>query len=162
MFAFNRFLYLFFSSQLILTYSSHGIVHGTLIIIETKFCLVISTVVPKLAKLIPLYSQSVGSVFILNCNVYQGNLPLLFKWLKDNVAIDSSRFEIESKNYFSQLAINAINVEDAGNYTCTVSDSSYQIDSQWSILEVKGLFASLYSFDLAMFAIWIKCGAYEL
>lgn len=162
MFAFNHLLYLLFSTQLILTYSSNGIVHFTLISIETKFCLVIFTVVPKLAKLNPLYSQSVGSVFILNCNVYQGNLPLLFKWQKDNVAIDSSRIEIESKNYFSQLALNAINVEDAGNYTCTVSDSSYQMDSQWSILEVKGLSVSLYFFGLEMFAIWIKCGAYEL
>ena len=112
------------------------------------------TVSPKITKFNSFYSQPIDSSFMLTCNVYQGTQPLQFKWLKNGSPLDysatttstnnldesssSSNLEIETKHYFSHLILHRISVHDSSNYSCVVS-SPFGIDSQWSVLEVKGL-----------------------
>ena len=98
---------------------------------------------PKLAKWqTTLSQQPVGSLLALLCNAIQGTRPIKFQWLRNGVEIQNNihlnRFSIDIKLSFSQFTLHDIQVTDSGNYSCLVSND-FGFDSQWSVLEVKGL-----------------------
>ena len=79
---------------------------------------------------------------MLICNVYQGSQPLQFKWFKNEIPLNSEDVEIETKNIFSHLTLPKIGIEESANYSCVVSNL-FGIDTQWSVLQVKGLLFTL-------------------
>ena len=95
---------------------------------------------PKIAKFNSFHQQRISSLFMLTCNVVQGNEPFKFQWLKNNVELnsDSSRHKINTQNTFSVFSLIQIEPSDSGNYSCAVGND-YGFDVQWSVLEVKGL-----------------------
>lgn len=105
-------------------------------------------VLPKIAKFNSAYSQPSGSLFMLTCNVYQGSEPLHFQWLKNDGPIDhghrSANIVIEIKDSFSHLSVKNIGLDDSANYSCVVSNQ-IGFDTQWSVLQVKGLWDLEYS-----------------
>lgn len=100
---------------------------------------------PQIAKFLSFSRQSKNSDFVLTCSVIQGNKPLQFEWYKDGHRMDSKkpidsppRYQIDTKNSFSLFNLNHIESHDSGNYSCVVSNQ-YGFDTQWSVLQVKGL-----------------------
>ena len=79
---------------------------------------------------------------MLTCNVYQGSQLLQFKWFKNEILLNSEDVEIETKNIFSHLTLPKIDIEDSANYSCVVSNQ-FGFDTQWSVLQVKGLLFTL-------------------
>ena len=70
-----------------------------------------------------------------------GVAPLKFFWTKNGHSISQSpdpRIKIDVDDDFSMITIKNIQIDDAGNYSCTVQNR-FGIDSQWSLLQVKGL-----------------------
>ena len=106
----------------------------TQILIQTLYL-----VPPKLESITPFHSRSLGTFFILNCNIYEGSQPLQFQWYKNEQPIQQpGNVNIETKQFFSHLSLSNIGVNDSGNYSCVVSNP-FGIDTQWSMLQVKGL-----------------------
>lgn len=69
-----------------------------------------------------------------------GAAPLKFIWTKNGHSISQtsdSRIKIDLDDDFSMITIKNIQIDDAGNYSCIVQNR-YGIDSQWSMLQVKG------------------------
>ncbi|KAJ6222590.1 hypothetical protein RDWZM_001135, partial [Blomia tropicalis] len=92
---------------------------------------------PKLGNITPFHSRPLGTLFILNCNVYEGSQPLQFQWYKNEQPIQQpGNVNIETKQFFSHLSLSNIGVNDSGNYSCVVSNP-FGIDTQWSMLQVK-------------------------
>lgn len=78
------------------------------------------------------------------CSVISGTKPLRFQWLKNGMEFDQSsngfeakRYDIDTKPFSSHFALHDIDSNDAGNYSCIVSNS-FGFDAQWSVLQVKG------------------------
>ena len=95
---------------------------------------------PRLFEFKNSYSQPVNSRFVINCNYISGVAPLKFFWTKNGHSIpqsSDSRIKIDVDDDFSMITIKNIKIDDAGNYSCTVQNR-FGIDSQWSMLQVKG------------------------
>src|SRR2546422_966202 len=95
---------------------------------------------PKLFK--PLSSDPVaeGSMFGVFCSVLSGSGPLFFQWSKNGQKLpdsSSNNYKIETSEQRSILDIKSISRNDAGNYTCTVTNA-YGIDSYSVNLLIKG------------------------
>nr|XP_027202352.1 obscurin-like [Dermatophagoides pteronyssinus] len=110
------------------------------------FCLFIFTksvysgVAPKLTRFNPEIIQPIDSSLVLNCAAYLGSHPLRFQWFKNGLIIDnqSNRYQIDTKSDFSFLRISDIQLNDSGNYSCSVINEN-GLDQQWSSLQVQGL-----------------------
>ena len=95
---------------------------------------------PRLVEFKNFYTQPVNSRFILTCSKMDGAAPLKFIWTKNGHSISQtsdSRIKIDLDDDFSMITIKNIQIDDAGNYSCIVQNR-YGIDSQWSMLQVKG------------------------
>jgi len=53
------------------------------------------------------------------------------------LAKDTDRYQIDTKQVFSQFSLNNLIAEDSANYSCIVSND-YGFDVQWSVLQVIG------------------------
>ena len=86
------------------------------------------------------FNQPQGSVFILICNTIDGKSPFEFFWKKNGHPFNTedARIVIETEDTFSQLMIKNLTIFDSGNFSCFVQNS-YGFDSQWTVLQVKGL-----------------------
>lgn len=106
---------------------------------------------PQIAKFHSSLSQPIGSVFALFCNALSGSKPFRFQWFKDgeelggqsSTLLHSARFQVDTKQVFSHLMLHDLVPSDSGNYSCTVSND-FGLHTQWSVLQVKGLFLSYY------------------
>ena len=98
---------------------------------------------PKVTRFHNEIIQPKDSSFVLNCAAYIGSHPLRFQWMKNGLTIDKQlmqldRIQIETKHDYSVLKILDIELNDSGNYSCTViNDDGF--DAQWSLLQVQGL-----------------------
>lgn len=74
----------------------------------------------------------------MTCALNKGSLPLNFQWKKDkNDLLNSENIRIRNIDDVSVLAIDPINAESRGNYTCVVSNSLGK-DEHTAALMVKG------------------------
>ncbi|OTF81424.1 Immunoglobulin-like protein, partial [Euroglyphus maynei] len=97
---------------------------------------------PRLLEFKNFYTQPINSRFVLTCNKLDGVAPLKFLWTKNGQSISQtpdSRIKIDVYDDFSMFMIKNIQIVDAGNYSCIVQNP-YGIDSQWSMLQIKGRF----------------------
>ncbi|KAH6928080.1 hypothetical protein HPB50_011607 [Hyalomma asiaticum] len=79
----------------------------------------------------------VGERTSVMCATTAGDQPLTFAWLKDGKPLhQSAKINIASSPQFSTLSIQKLNLGDAGNYTCAVSNAQGTV-SYTDALEVK-------------------------
>lgn len=78
-----------------------------------------------------------GGSATLVCTVTSGDTPLTIVWLKDNKTIEHNHIVQKLDDTTSLLRLSHVTLEDAGNYTCTASNSAGSV-SRYSILKVKG------------------------
>lgn len=80
-----------------------------------------------------------GSSFSAFCAVSKGSRPLQFEWRKNGALIESARNvkikQIEEDK--SMIAISNLNLNNAGNYSCTARNS-FGEDSGFVLLNIKG------------------------
>lgn len=111
---------------------------------------------PELSKFHPFLSQSIGSSFTLFCSSMKGSKPLEFVWNKNGLNIKNSiifdRYQIDSKPSYSLLSIHSLQPNDSGNYSCSVTNP-FGYDLQWSLLEIKGLWAHILFFLEFLFVL---------
>ncbi|XP_067138844.1 cell adhesion molecule Dscam2-like [Centruroides vittatus] len=70
------------------------------------------------------------------CSITSGKKPLSFQWMKNNIIItEKENIEIFTHPEHSVLAINPINSNSSGNYSCVVSNK-FGTTSYTAILEV--------------------------
>ncbi|KAL1425981.1 hypothetical protein MTO96_018689 [Rhipicephalus appendiculatus] len=80
----------------------------------------------------------VGERTNVMCSTTSGDQPFTFAWLKDGKPLhQSAKINIASSPQFSTLSIQKLNLGDAGNYTCAVSNAQGTV-SYTDALEVKG------------------------
>ncbi|XP_075591576.1 pro-neuregulin-1, membrane-bound isoform-like [Dermatophagoides farinae] len=117
------------------------IIQSICLLILTKS--VHSGVAPKVTRFHNEIIQPKDSSFVLNCAAYIGSHPLRFQWLKNGLTINKQsmqldRIQIKTEHSYSILTISEIELNDSGNYSCTViNDDGF--DAQWSLLQVQGL-----------------------
>ena len=111
---------------------------------------------PKLLQFVRQVQQPQSSVFILTCNTLHGTSPFKFFWTKNGRPLDkSTNLRIDIQDSFSLLTIKNISLADTGNFSCSVQNQ-HGIDSQWSILEVKGwLRISIFSQNVALYVPFV-------
>ena len=97
---------------------------------------------PKVTRFHNEIIQPKDSSFVLNCAAYIGSHPLQFRWMKNGLTINKQsmqldRIQIKTEHSYSILTISEIELNDSGNYSCTViNDDGF--DAQWSLLQVQG------------------------
>ncbi|XP_023225216.1 CAVP-target protein-like [Centruroides sculpturatus] len=80
--------------------------------------------VPKIQPFNFPPNLSVGQKTKFLCTLVEGADPVNFRWFKDGQEITSNKnIEITYHKDMSILLINSININDAGNYTCTASNN---------------------------------------
>ena len=88
-------------------------------------------------------SQTVGSLFQMNCNIEEGSHPIFFEWFKNSVPLKPSpevNYKIENSMLSSTLIIMSIDLRDAANYSC-FAKNSFGSDSHNVVLNINGMFA---------------------
>ncbi len=85
-------------------------------------------------------AQLVGSKFSQLCTTQEGTGPFHYKWTKNKHQLSSAgaNYQVKSTEDGSLLIINQLAATDAGNYSCTVTNSAGQSDQQTTMLTVKG------------------------
>ncbi len=114
----------------------------------------------RLEEFKPRRSQTVGKKFSLFCAVQEGTGPLFYKWTKDGHPLSpiGANHQVTSTKDNSVLIINQLSPSDAGNYSCSVSNSAGQSDHQTTMLIVKGFYFPFF-FTLLSFLVkvWRIC-----
>ena len=90
--------------------------------------------------------QTIGSPFIVLCNIDDGSHPVFFEWFKNSKPIKSGpdvNYKIENTEIFSTFTIKRVVTNDGGNYTCTAKNP-FGSDSQTVALNVKGMILTEY------------------
>ncbi|XP_023225170.1 Down syndrome cell adhesion molecule-like protein Dscam2 [Centruroides sculpturatus] len=65
-----------------------------------------------------------GDSLSVSCSVISGDKPLTFMWMKENKEIkDGSNAKIHTHTSLSILAIDPLDEQNRGNYTCIVSNA---------------------------------------
>jgi hypothetical protein len=83
------------------------------------------------------YTITEGNTFRLLCAINYGSKPMYFQWYKNGQSLlNGGKYRIETYDDSSKFAINSIDISDAANYSCHVSNSFGSI-SQSAILRVK-------------------------
>lgn len=73
------------------------------------------------------------------CSVSRGSPPFVFSWIKDNKPLNTgSSISILSNNKLSNLVIESVDENSAGNYTCFVVND-YGKNNFTAQLYVKGI-----------------------
>ncbi|KAL3203379.1 hypothetical protein MRX96_053230 [Rhipicephalus microplus] len=71
------------------------------------------------------------------CATTSGDQPFTFSWLKDGRPLQqSAKINVASNPQYSALTIDKLDLKDAGNYTCSVSNARGTV-SYTDTLEVK-------------------------
>lgn len=97
---------------------------------------------------------------VVTCAVTKGDLPLKIVWTLNNQTIrDIAGVTVESKKRVSQLSIDSVHAEHAGEYVCTATNRAGS-SSYSAVLNVNGIFFYLClvisSFLFSFFPIPIK------
>ena len=94
----------------------------------------------RLAESSRQFTQLTGSKFSLFCATQEGTGPLYYKWTKNGHLLPPSgpNHQVKSSEDNSVLIIHQISTNDAGNYSCLVSNGAGQSDHQTTVLIVKG------------------------
>lgn len=80
----------------------------------------------------------VGERTSVMCATTSGDQPLTFAWLKDGKPLrQSTKINVANNPQFSALTIQKLELVDAGNYTCAVSNAQGTV-SYTDSLEVRG------------------------
>lgn len=95
---------------------------------------------PKLDEFRSKRFQKLGTKFSLLCSPQEGSKPFRFEWRKDNILLKSIqvKYKIDTEDDDSQFNIFTLDIEDTGNYSCTVKNE-HGSDSQYTFLIVQGL-----------------------
>ncbi len=94
----------------------------------------------------PNQTQTEGTKFRILCSIQKGSTPLFFQWSKNNQILISRpevNYKIETSDELSILSIASVHRSDSGNYSCFVRNA-FGTDSQSVVLNVKGIFISIY------------------
>ncbi|CAG2102444.1 unnamed protein product [Medioppia subpectinata] len=96
---------------------------------------------PKLSSGLTHKNQTIGSKFLMSCNVEEGSLPVFFEWSKNGQTIKSSpdvNYKIDNFESHSTFTIKSIDMSDVGNYTCVVSNE-FGSNSRSILLSINAL-----------------------
>ena len=119
------------------------------VLFSTLVCLTQSSV-PKLGELLPKRSQNVGTKIKILCVVQSGSKPFQFEWFKNDRILQDSHYHMETDQDESELTIRKLEVQDYGNYSCSVHND-HGTDTKWTQIIVTGL---------GFFDFQTICGAY--
>ncbi|RWS11618.1 hemicentin-1-like protein [Dinothrombium tinctorium] len=88
---------------------------------------------PKILPFINVLPLAEGSKFAAMCSVSQGSEPLSFTWMKDDRSLTNAFYniKIDTSSIVSNLIFNSISRQDAGNYTCIVSNAAGKDSKQF-------------------------------
>lgn len=79
-----------------------------------------------------------GDVAVANCIVTKGDLPIKIKWTLNGKAIQKIHgVSLSNTKRSSQINIESVYFEHAGNYTC-IANNSAGYDTYSTILNVNG------------------------
>lgn len=80
-----------------------------------------------------------GQKFKLGCTMSSGELPVTFKWFKDEQLIESNEAIVIRNGLedYSELIVRQISLKDKGKYKCVVRNSNGEDQSQVDV-KVKG------------------------
>ena len=117
-----------------------------------------SNLAPKLSELIPQRSQDAGTRLKIFCAVQKGQKPFEFEWYKNDQLISTKyhnhKYQIDSDDDTSHLAITNLDLNDSANYSCTVRND-HGSDLQTTILIVKGLPMFFFDFKTICGALFV-------
>lgn len=82
------------------------------------------------------------------CYLEQGEKPFWFEWYKNGRPLQlNSLLTIDTNDDVSVLAIDSVDINDGGNYSC-LARNKHNIHSQYTLLIVKGLKKNYFFFFL--------------
>lgn len=98
---------------------------------------VLSLDAPKLRKTASDIELLAGESFTFLCSAVAGSEPFKFEWFRNALPLREENYKIQSfDNSNSLLKITSVDITDAGNYTCRVSNP-YGFDMISTILIIK-------------------------
>lgn len=99
---------------------------------------ILIAVPPKIQPFAFPKTGTVGERSSVTCTTIAGDKPFKFVWLKDGLTLrQEGNVKIVSSSEFSVFNIEKLSLENAGNYTCVVSNAGGTV-SYASTLEIKG------------------------